>query len=195
MTTGQKRAAGSGTDGDFTINANTGNFALTSASATATSTGTFRFTNSGGTGTIVSQSTTGNRVFSVTTTATSDDPVVNYYQNRTTTTNATPATIHTVTTADVTTTYITGTITARRTGGVSGTAEDGAAYEFKAVYKNTTNAVLIGSATITVIGESQAGWDVTLNISGDDVQIQVTGAANNNITWHLSELKIMTVSS
>lgn len=118
------------------------------------------------------------------------------YQNRVTTTNATVTTIHTLAIPASTTVMIIGYITARRTGGASGTAEDGAGYEFKAVYKNVAGtATIIGSATITAIGESQAGFDVTLVPSTSNVLIRVTGAANNNISWHLNELRVMTTST
>ena len=140
--------------------------------------------------------TLGSSVLNYSTTSTGDDPKVTIYQQRVTTTDATVTTLHTVAIPTSTTVLIKGFIVARRTGGASGTAEDGAAYEFSAVYKNVAGtATLIGAAIITVVGESQAGWDVTLVVSTSNVQIRVTGAAANNITWHLSELKTMIVSS
>lgn len=77
-------------------------------------------------------------------------------------------------------------VTARRTGGVSGSAEDGAAYIIRGAVKNNagTVAFLTGSPTTTTVGESQAGWDATLDISGSSVRVRVTGATSNNITWN-----------
>lgn len=115
---------------------------------------------------------------------------------RVTTTNATVTTLLSYAIPTSNTVLLKGFVVARRTGGTSGTAEDGAAYEFKAVYKNVAGtATLIGSSTITAIGESQAGWDVTLPVSSGNVNISVTGAADNNITWYLGGFEALHVSS
>ncbi|MGD0948619.1 MAG: hypothetical protein ABSA52_14460 [Candidatus Binatia bacterium] len=36
------------------------------------------------------------------------------------------------------------------------------------------------------LAEDQAGWDATLVPSGMNVIVRVTGAAGNNITWHVT---------
>jgi len=119
-------------------------------------------------------------------TATNTDPNETLYQNKATTTNATPTTIHTITIPATTTVGFSGSIVARRTGGGAGVAEDGAFYTFDGVYKNVAGAAtVIGSPIVTVVGEDQAGWDVTFNPTGATVEIQVTGAANNDISWGL----------
>lgn len=117
------------------------------------------------------------------------------FQNRVGTNNATPAVVITIPIPASTTTGIKAWVVARRTGGGSGTSEDGAFYEISVTYKNVGGtATIIGSATITAIGESQAGWDVTLNPSGASVQILGTGAANNDVVWaataHLFQVSI-----
>lgn len=110
------------------------------------------------------------------------------------TTNATVTTLSTIPIPATTTTAITGYVTARRTGGAAGTAEDGALYRVEAVYKDVAGTpTSIGSA-VTVIGESQAGWDVTLAVSGTNVLVQVTGAVNNNISW-AGSLKTQQISA
>ena len=43
-----------------------------------------------------------------------------------------------------------------------------------------------GSGTVTVLGESQAGWDCTLAATGGTILVQVTGAAGNSVTWNWS---------
>jgi hypothetical protein len=84
---------------------------------------------------------------------------------------------------------------ARRTGGSAGTAEDGAGYQLNGVFKNVAGtATLIGQA-VSITHESQAAWTVDYNGSGGNVLVRVHGAANNDITWHMSELKVMKVSS
>ncbi len=76
-------------------------------------------------------------------------------------------------------------VVAVRTGGSSGTAADSAGYKLLAIYKNAVDGTLtqVGSTTQTVLGESQAGWDATLDASGNQIRIRVTGATNNNVRW------------
>lgn len=121
-----------------------------------------------------------------TTVTTGDDPNESLYQNRVTTTDATVTTVATVTIPASQTVAVNCTIVARRTGGASGTAEDGAYYELKVAMKGNAgnNASEIAAETVTVIGESQAGFTVSSVPSAGTELIQVTGAASNNITWH-----------
>lgn len=132
----------------------------------------------------VNQSTIGNEVFRLTSVATNDDPRESTFQYRVATTDGVATTIATIPIPSSTTVGFLGRITARRTGGSSGTAEDGAFYELKAVYKNSAGTAVAIGAAVTVVGESQAAWDVTATVSSGNVLLQVTGAANNNVTWH-----------
>jgi hypothetical protein len=85
------------------------------------------------------------------------------------------------------TVVVSGHVVARRTGGSSGSANDGAGYVVEFCAKNTSGtAALIGSGTVTALGESQAGWDVTLSASSGTIRVRVTGASNNNISWRWS---------
>lgn len=134
---------------------------------------------------IVYEPTIGGEVQRLSTVATNNDPRESVYQNRVATTDATATTIHTVTIPASTTVGLHVSVTARRTGGTAGTAEDGAHYLRAATYKNVAGtATLIGSASSVHTAKDQAGWDVTFNVSTNTVQIQVTGAANNVVTWH-----------
>lgn len=135
----------------------------------------------------ITESTLGNEVFRLESVATNDDPRESVYQNRVATTNATQTTIHTFTIPTTTTFMIEAYVTARRTGGSSGTAEDGAGYVIRGTYKNVAGtATLIGAVNAAYTAEDQAGWDATLNVTGATVLCQVTGAANNNVTWHMT---------
>lgn len=108
-------------------------------------------------------------------------------QARVATTDATVTTLTALTIPVDTTVVVDGWVVARRTGGSSGSANDGAGYRVQFVAKNTSGtAALIGSGTVTTLGESQAGWDVTLSASGATIRVRVTGAANNNISWRWS---------
>jgi hypothetical protein len=105
-----------------------------------------------------------------------------------------------ITTTDATTTSITASargiavsnpaiiearVIGRRTGGTSGSSGDSAMYIVRGAYKNVGGTVsLIGSLDNQFTAEDQSGWDCTLEISSTEVQIKVTGAANNNIEWN-----------
>lgn len=100
------------------------------------------------------------------------------------TTDATVTTLQSIAIPINHTVVVTGHVAARRTGGASGAANDGAGYVVEFVAKNTAGtAALIGSGTVTALGESVAGWDTTLSASTDNVLVRVTGAAGTNITW------------
>ena len=113
-------------------------------------------------------------------------PVIQKMVGTMTTTNATSATttIETLPTADVM--YLEARVTGHRTGGAAGTADDSAAYRFSAAYKRVASAA---PTVMTAIQsdfsvEDQAGWDATFVVSTNDLRLQVTGATDNNITWH-----------
>ena len=108
-------------------------------------------------------------------------------QGYVTTADATVTTIATIAIPASTTVMIELHVAARRTGGSAGVAEDGAGYVQQATYKNVAGtATLIGSVNADYTAESQAAWDVTFAVSGSNVLIRVTGAANNNISWYCS---------
>lgn len=113
-------------------------------------------------------------------------PMRTYFQPLTailSTTNATPGTIFSVILPPTTTVLITANISGRRTGGVSGTAEDGASYVICGSFKNVSGvATLIGQTTIFT-AEDQAGWDAAFDVTADTALMKVTGAANNDINW------------
>lgn len=133
------------------------------------------------------QSTLGSGVMSVTSSATNDDPVEVVEQNRAATTDATATTLHTVTIAATKTYTIEVTVVARRTGGTAGTAEDGAGYKRIASVKNVAGtATLIGAVTAVSTQEDQAGWDCTIDVTSNTARVRVTGATDNNVTWHVT---------
>jgi hypothetical protein len=111
------------------------------------------------------------------------------------TTNNTTTTLFTLTIPASTTVAIHGYVTARRTGGSAGTAEDSAYYEPVVAVKNVAGtATITGSAgqAITPI-EDQAGWDATFDVTGATVRCRILGATNNNINWK-GRFKVMKVS-
>lgn len=99
------------------------------------------------------------------------------------TTNATQTTLMTTTLATGALVSITGSVTAKRTGGSSGASGDGAYYELATVANNVAGtAALIGQAQPVTL-ESQAGWACVFDATGATVRVRVTGAANNDVTW------------
>lgn len=99
------------------------------------------------------------------------------------TTDATVTTLETIPVPVDTVVHVTADVVARRTGGSSGSANDGAAYTlFCAATNSAGTAALIGSVTVTA-KESQAGWDCTIDANGGNLRVRVTGAANNDIQW------------
>lgn len=99
------------------------------------------------------------------------------------TTDATATAIATVAVAADTTVLIGARIAGRRTGGSSGAAGDSAGYEINGVAKNIAGTVSIVAQAVAFTAEDQAAWNVALAVSGTDILIRVTGAANNNVAW------------
>jgi hypothetical protein len=112
------------------------------------------------------------------------------------TTDGTQTTLATVPIIAGRTYLIEARVAARRTGGASGTADDGASYVRRASYTTKSGTVtLLGSVqTIGTDAEDQAGWDITHTISGSNVLVRVTGAAANNITW-MGDITVQSVAS
>jgi hypothetical protein len=104
-------------------------------------------------------------------------------QDTVNTTDATVTTLQSFTTASDTHYVLKAFVGARRTGGASGTAGDGAGYEITAYVKNIGGTVTVNGLTVTPIYEDQAAWDVTVDVSSTAFRLRVTGAASNNITW------------
>lgn len=135
----------------------------------------------------VTEPTLGNEVYRYETTSTGSDPADQGYHNRVATTDATVTTLHTFTIPTNTAYTVTAKVLARRTGGTAGTAQDSASYILVATYKNVGGtATLVGAVARLYEAEDQAAWDCVLTISGATVLVQVTGATNNNVTWHMS---------
>lgn len=133
------------------------------------------------TGTMTNTAINNSPVAILKTTTTGDDPTETVTQQRTTTTNNTQTTLATITLTASATTFVEAVVIARRTGGSAGTADDGAAYKLFATFQGGAQ---IGTTTSTVTHENQAGWDATIDYSANTARIRVTGATNNNITWH-----------
>ncbi len=98
------------------------------------------------------------------------------------TTNATATTLATIATTANTVMFVEAWVTAIRTGGTAGAVNDCATYIRRARIKNNGGTVTVTVAA-ELTSEDQAGWDATFVVSGTNVNLSVTGALNNNVTW------------
>lgn len=127
--------------------------------------------------------------------ATNDDPIEQTIQNRLTTTNDVFTTIATIAIPASTTVAITTRVIGRRTGGSSGTAEDGAFFKRTATFKNVGGtATQIQSTASEVTQKDQTSFNFQFAISSGNVLLQVKGNTNNNLTWHTTT-RVYKVSS
>lgn len=110
------------------------------------------------------------------------------FKTRVKTTDATPTTLFTYTMDTGKSVNFEAQIVARRTGGTAGTAEDSAGYDIRATVKNVagTATMVTGSPTALVTHEDQAGWDAQIIVTGGDIEVEVTGAVDNDIAWSLT---------
>lgn len=104
-------------------------------------------------------------------------------QDTASTTSATPAVISTIAVPRNATYVLQALIVARRTGGSSGSANDGAIYKLVGAFYNDA-----GTATLVIDGveftsEAQTTWGAAFGVSSGNATITVTGSANNNIDW------------
>lgn len=105
-------------------------------------------------------------------------------QGRVLTTDAATATLDSFT-PDANSTYLLeARVLARRTGGLAGTADDGAAYVIRAMLTTKAGTVTLGGLVADFSQEDNAAWAANLSVSGSDVRIRVAGDADNDVTWH-----------
>lgn len=84
-------------------------------------------------------------------------------------------------------------VTAKITATETADFDEQAFYVRYALFKNDGGTLaLVGSIATTATIESTAGWDVTLDASGSDIRVRVTGASSTAITW-LVNLEVIEV--
>lgn len=71
----------------------------------------------------------------------------------------------------------------RRTAGLAGADGDSATYVVSARFKNIGGVVTVHDVQQSFVSEDQAAWDVTWIVNVLNAELQVTGAADNNVTW------------
>lgn len=102
------------------------------------------------------------------------------------TTDGAAATIQTIAIPADSTVMIKSKIVGVRTGGTAGDVADSAAYEKTSVFKNIGGVVTVSKKQSDYTFEDQASWESNHDVSGTDAIISVTGAANNDVRWHVT---------
>jgi len=78
---------------------------------------------------------------------------------------------------------VNGFLVARRTGGVSGTNGDSAAFIMNTIAKNIGGVVTLLAQNASFSSQDQVSWAATFSVSGSNVVLTVAGATGNNIDW------------
>ena len=120
-----------------------------------------------------------------------DSPVV-MLTGTVSTTNATATTILTIPTSSNQTLFVKAYVSGRRTGGVSGAANDSYAAERTLQIKNNAGTVTVNQVTSNFTAKDQNAFTCIFTVSGTDVLFQVQGALNNNLSW-AATAQILTV--
>lgn len=101
------------------------------------------------------------------------------------TTDATVTTCGSYTLPDKTVALVHAFVVSRTSGGVS------AGYERVGLFKREGGgAALVGAVATPFTAEEVAGWDCTLDVSGNDIRCRVSGAAATTIDW-MSRLRVI----
>ncbi|MEM4379131.1 MAG: hypothetical protein QXL01_00390 [Thermoplasmatales archaeon] len=100
-----------------------------------------------------------------------------------TTTDATTTTLASIAIPTDSNVMITAHISGRRTGGSAGNPQDGGVYIRTARLKNIAGTVTIHNLQSDFTSEDQAGWNGTIDVSGTNARLRVTGANNNTVLW------------
>ena len=109
-----------------------------------------------------------------------DDGVLRLDNVKAQTTDATPTTIYSYTLAANEAAQVNATILGRSTNG------DPNAYVRVATFRHNAGvAALVGSVTAVHTAEHTGGWDATLDVSGDNFRVRVSGAAGQTVDWRL----------
>ncbi|QJX71946.1 YapH protein [Faustovirus] len=121
--------------------------------------------------------------YSSTTVLGTTSPVEIMYQDKAFSNDVAPTTVSTVNIPANTTVLIEAVIVARRTGGASGTAEDGGGFIWYGTFKNVAGTATVIAAPILNAMSDQPAWTIGYAIAGAAVEIQATAAAANDVMW------------
>ncbi|MDE1946189.1 MAG: hypothetical protein KGH93_03290 [Patescibacteria group bacterium] len=155
---------------------------------------------------IITQGTAGHEVYRIVSTATNDDVTAEHFQSRIATTNNTPTTLLTISTASNYVYRVHAKGFARQTGGTAGTTGD--TFDFDVDFEVCNLAGTLNQngfdkhtvwsqyrANVTFVGAGFTEWLVFSNLSGTDILFQFSGEANKNITVHCTDITVSMLST
>lgn len=146
-----------------------------------------------------SEPTPGTEAFRVETVATNDDPDYRVFQQRAATTNSTTTLLHNFTTASDRAYVVQARVVGRCTSGAGCTAGQAIGCVMEATFKNVSGTVTsLGTANPNCVGDITSLTPATAVAFGagtagsctalTDFCVKVTGATNENITWHTTTI-------
>lgn len=125
--------------------------------------------------------------------ADSTDPNYSVLQAAVSTSNATVTTLQSLSFPADCTALVEVFVTAERLSGTGGATGDSAAYKRTLRVKSIAGALTIKDLQSDYTSEDQAGWNCTIDVSGSNARVRVTGAANNTVKWHTTTKVQVTV--
>jgi hypothetical protein len=130
-----------------------------------------------------------------TTASSGDNPNRTSYQNKVLTTDATATVLQNWALVDNTVNTLKARVLARRTGGSAGAAGDSGHWEGTIRAKRTAGGGAVLGTVSTQFTEFDQGWTVAFVANGNGVDLKVTGAVNNNVSWMLVWSELSSLST
>ena len=100
------------------------------------------------------------------------------------TTDATPANVQVVSIANDSSILVRARVIGIRTGGSAGSPQDTVSAILTALVKNVSGSVTVYSVQTDYDFADQETWSVDIVAGSGQFAVQVTGAANNNVSWN-----------
>lgn len=101
----------------------------------------------------------------------------------TTTTDATPTTIQSQATSSGKSYLVESRVTARQTGGATGSVGDSAAFVYRCLFKNVGGTLSKVDDELVTLNEALGLGGIAAVVSSTNIAVQVTGAASRNLSW------------
>ncbi len=115
-------------------------------------------------------------------------PNINFLQGKVLTDSNVQTTLQLIPTATDTVSLIEARVTAWRTGGAAGTAGDSASYIVLTRCKNSAGTVTANDITQSYISEDNVSLNATIDASGLDCRVRVTGDIDNVYEWNVTSI-------
>lgn len=110
-------------------------------------------------------------------------PAIRFESGEVTTTGAAQTPLLAVSVPLEKTLVLDGTVAGRRSGGLAGDDGDSAGFGLSVCVKNIAGVITLLPIVEKYGMADQDGWNATFTLSGTDIVVSVTGAADNTIDW------------